>query len=187
MGSLLIVTGPPGAGKSSVARVLADNANRSVVVEGDAFFGFLANGAIEPWLPASNDQNTVVTRSAACAAGAFVAGGYATFYDGVVGPWFLDTFGAATGLDRLDYVILLPPVETCVQRVATRRGHAFTDEDATRKMYAEFMSDRSAHRHVLRDPPGDVAAVAELIESARERNELTRPIRSRPAPPRHHG
>jgi hypothetical protein len=69
-----------------------------------------------------------------------VSGGYTTVYDGVVGPWFLPTFGAATGLDHLDYVIILPPVEVCVRRVATRRGHGFTDQGATRKMHAEFDS-----------------------------------------------
>lgn len=176
MTSLLIVTGPPGAGKSSVARVLADTSERSVLVEGDAFFAFLASGAIEPWLPTSNDQNTVVTRAAASAAGAFAAGGYATFYDGVVGPWFLPTFAAATGLDRLDYVILLPAEDTCVRRVATRRRHGFTDEAATRKMHAEFARGGAADRHVLHDPPGDAGAVAELIEAARARGDLTHEI-----------
>ena len=54
MGSLLIVTGPPGAGKSTVAKLLAASMPRSVLVQGDAFFGFLANGAIDPWLPESH-------------------------------------------------------------------------------------------------------------------------------------
>lgn len=177
MGSLLVITGPPGAGKSSVARVLADAAHRSVLIDGDAFFGFLARGAVEPWLPASNDQNTVVTKAAASAAGAFATGGYTTVYDGVVGPWFLPAFGAATGLDRLDYAILLPSVEVCVQRVATRPDHGFTDERATRKMHAEFVRARVADRHVLRDPVGDPTAVAERVESAREAGQLTYAIR----------
>ena len=138
MGSLVVVTGPPGAGKSIVAQALAHAAEHSVLVEGDSFFGFLASGAVDPWLPASHDQNTVVTRAAAAAAGAFALGGYATVYDGVVGPWFLSIFGAATHLDHLDYVILLPLVDICVRRVATRRDDGFTDEAATRKMHAEF-------------------------------------------------
>ena len=177
MGSLLVVTGPPGAGKSSVARCLADVAPRSVLIEGDAFFGFLARGAIEPWLPASTDQNTVVTEAAASAAGAFATGGYTTVYDGVVGPWFLPTFGAATGLERLDYAILLPAVEVCVHRVATRRDHGFSDEAATRKMHAEFARAPVADRHVLHDPAGDATSVAELVESARAAGALEHMIR----------
>ena len=110
-GSLLVITGPPGAGKSTVARLVADSFGRSVLVEGDAFFGFLAAGAVPPWLPGSHQQNEVVTVAAATATGCFVTGGYETVYDGVVGPWFLPTFAAATGLHELDYVILLPSVD----------------------------------------------------------------------------
>jgi energy-coupling factor transporter ATP-binding protein EcfA2 len=38
---LLVVTGPPGAGKSTVAAVLAGRFPESALVEVDAFFGFL--------------------------------------------------------------------------------------------------------------------------------------------------
>src|SRR5437588_12892586 len=170
--SLLVVTGPPGAGKSSVARVVADRFERSVLVEGDAFFAFLARGAIPPWLPASAEQNEVVTRAAASAAGRYAAGGYSTAYDGVVGPWFLPTFAAATGLDRLDYVVLLPSLERCVERVMSRRDHGFRDEAATRKMHEEFSRADVDERHVLVDPPDDPQAVAELVLAALPRELL---------------
>jgi cytidylate kinase len=166
VGSLLVVTGPPGAGKSSVARVLAAQADASVLVEGDAFFRFLATGRIEPWRAESRDQNTVVTRAAAAAAGHFARGGYATVYDGVVGPWFLDTFLAATGLDELDYAVLLPTVERCVARVMARTGHEFADEEATRTMHAEFERARIGARHVLRDPPEGVEDTVAVVRVA---------------------
>jgi hypothetical protein len=153
-------------------RLIAGAAERSVRVEGDTFFGFLATGAIEPWLPASNDQNTVVTRAAASAAGQFAIGGFTTVYDGVVGPWFLATFAAATGLDRLDYVILLPTVEVCVRRLRTRTDHNFNDEAATRKMHAEFSSAQITESHVLRDPPQDVNEVASLVLAAANSGDL---------------
>ena len=171
MGSLLVVTGPPGAGKSTVARLLADRvAGPSVLVEGDRFFGFLAAGAIEPWLPESDAQNEVVTRAAGAAAGTF-ATRFETVYDGVLGPWFLPTFGSATGLGRLDYVVLLPPVEDCVRRVASRSGHGFTDEGATRKMHAEFAAAVIDDRHVLREVEEPDELVAR-IESGRRGGRL---------------
>ena len=51
MALLIVVTGPPGAGKLPVARALAGNFGRSVLVGGDAFFAFVARGAIAPSLP----------------------------------------------------------------------------------------------------------------------------------------
>jgi len=171
-GALLVVSGPPGAGKSTVAGLLADRFERSVLVRGDAFFGFLARGAIEPWLPEAAAQNEVVIGAAACATGRFALGGFSTIYDGVLGPWYLPTFAAATGLDRLGYLILLPPVEQCVERVATRSGHGFTDEAATRKMHHEFASADVEERHVIRDPPAGPQDVAEMILEASSEGAL---------------
>ena len=161
---LILVTGPPGAGKSTVAAALAARSDPSVLVSGDAFFDFLATGAIEPWLPESNAQNEVVTEASAVAAGRF-ARDYCTVFDGMVGPWFLPTFGRATGVDRLHYVVLLPSLDRCLERVATRLDHEFDDPAATRKMHGEFTRAEVDPRHVVADPPEGVDAVAVLIEA----------------------
>lgn len=155
-----------------MAGVLAERAELSALVSGDAFFGFLAGGAIAPWLTESGRQNEVVTRAAASAAGHYASGGYFTVYDGVVGPWLLSTFFRETNLDGLDYVILLPDVEECVRRVASRRGHGFRDEAATRKMHAEFLNAQIDGRHLVLDPPADPEAVALMVEQASREGKL---------------
>jgi cytidylate kinase len=160
--SLLVVTGPPGVGKSTVATMVADRLPRSVLVEGDAFFDFLRQGAIEPWRPESHAQNEVVIEAAAVATGRF-ARDFATVYDGVVGPWFIDTFRAGTGLDTLDYVVLLPAVEVCVDRVMTRVGHVFRNEAAARKMHDEFTRAEIDPRHVLDNDTDPESAVEEIL------------------------
>jgi cytidylate kinase len=160
---LIVVTGPPGAGKSTVARALADEFDRSALIEGDAFFAFVARGAIVPWLPTAHAQNEVVTRAAAAAAGGYAAGGYDTVYDGVVGPWFLTAFAAAAGVQCLHYAVLLPPAGQCLERVASRTGHGFTDQAAAQHMYEEFASSAIDPRHVLPNPPQGASQTARDI------------------------
>ena len=47
---LIVVTGPPGAGKSTIAELLVSEFDPSALVAGDQFFGFLRAGSIAPWL-----------------------------------------------------------------------------------------------------------------------------------------
>lgn len=62
MSRLLVITGPPGAGKSTAAAIIAERFNKSAVVSSDSFYGFLANGGIDPWLPAAQEQNELIHR-----------------------------------------------------------------------------------------------------------------------------
>lgn len=164
MPDLIVVTGPPGAGKSTVAAVLVDGFARSALVSGDVFFGFLAAGAVTPWLPEADDQNAVVTRAAAGAAGR-LATAMTVVYDGVVGPWFLPTFAEAAVLPDvgLHYVVLLPALDVCLERVRTRVGHGFSDDAAARHMYGQFADADLDARHLLADPPADATRCAARI------------------------
>lgn len=149
---LIVVTGPPGAGKPTLTTILSSFFDRSARVDGDAFFRFLDQGSLAPWTLAANQQNETVIRAAAAAAGQLVDGGHTVVYDGVVGPWLFDTFVRASGLRSAHYAILLPPEQLCLDRVQSRVGHGFTDLDATRQMYREFASADIEKRHVITAP-----------------------------------
>ena len=164
MEDLVVISGPPGAGKSTVAGLIAELLRPSVLVEGDAFFGFL-RGGLEPWDPESDLQNEVVAGAAGAAAGRFVEGGLPTVYDGVLGPWHLPAFLEATGLDAVDYAVLVPSLPTVLLRVEHRADHPFDDRSVAQVMHREFADADIDARHLFagRGTPDEVAD--EIIEA----------------------
>jgi len=168
MPELIVVTGPPGAGKSTVAQMLTQRFKRSALVAGDAFFAMIDCGYIDPWTEAAHHQNEVVIAAAGAAAGRMAQGGYNVVFDGVIGPWFLETFLTATGLREVHYVILLPPEDVCLHRVKSRTGHGFTDRAATRHMYREFARAATSPLRAVRStgaPETLATTITELLNA----------------------
>ena len=162
MGELVVVTGPPGAGKSSVSEHLVDRHTPSALVAGDAFFAMIRQGYILPWLPHSHHQNKVIIEAAGGTAGR-LAGICFVVYDGVVGPWSLPTFERAAGLPELHYVVLMPPLDVCLERVRSRVDHGFSDLSVTRDMHQQFARARVDTRHLVTEADEPPADLAELI------------------------
>jgi len=174
MGVVVVVTGPPGAGKSATADSLANLLDPSALVSGDAFFGFLRNGAIPPWLEEARAQNESVIQAAAAAVGR-LAEHRDVVYDGVLGPWFLGMFLRAVGVTHLHYAMLLPPLEVCLERVRSRRGHGFTDHRAAEHMWWEMKRAEVAPRHVVTEYEQPCAEVAALIAQSLEEGRFAYP------------
>lgn len=108
-------------------------------------------------------QNRIILTSAGRAAGSFVSGGCTAIYDGIVGPWSLPVFTQATGLHQLHYAVLLPTLQQCLHRVATRQGHGFQDPAAAAHMHAQFTQAAIPSRHVLTDMPERPSDVANVL------------------------
>ena len=89
MEGVMALSGPPGAGKSTIAGRLAEAFDRCVVIDGDGFFRSVRSGWIPPWRPEADPQNQTIIRAIGAASRPFAEAGYATIVDGVIGPWFL--------------------------------------------------------------------------------------------------
>ena len=152
-GRIVIVSGPPGAGKTAVARRLARNAEGALAIHlhTDDFYTYIRKGFVDPWKPESRAQNTVVLDALAATAAIFAQGGYDVFADGIVGPWFFDPWYAAAVAAHLDlhYVLLLPDEATTVARATSRQQPALTDPEPVRFMWRQFAELSAYAGHVV--------------------------------------
>jgi predicted kinase len=171
-GHILILSGPPGSGKTTTAATLAHLPGvPKVHLHSDDFWGYIKHGLIPPWLPESHAQNVMISEIAASVAGQYARHGYLVVLDGVVRPWWLPAFAA---LDvPLHYVVLRPSLEEAVARCQSRGGDSLTDPVVVADLHAQF-SELGAHeRHVLPtaglDRQRTLEAVIAALDSGRFR------------------
>jgi MOSC domain-containing protein YiiM/uridine kinase len=139
---IVLITGAPGAGKSTVARALADASPypRAVHLHADDFYAYIRTGFVEPWRKESRKQNGVIMKALAATARQYAAGGYEVLVDGIFGPWFIAPWAALAraGLD-VRYVVLRADEATTVERAIARDpATAMVDPAVVTQMWRQF-------------------------------------------------
>jgi chloramphenicol 3-O-phosphotransferase len=122
---VLILTGPPGAGKSSVAAALAERYDRVAHIDVDTLRHFITpTGYIEAGHPGSEHQRALATRNAAALARNFLEDRFGVIIDDVViEKAALDEYVAQLSPAgfAVHYVRLLPGLDVCRERNRQRR------------------------------------------------------------------
>ena len=63
----------------------------------------------------------------------------------------------------MHYVVLLPPLRICIERVRSRGDHDFSDLAVTKDMYRQFVDARIDDRHLIIESDAPPAQLAALI------------------------
>ncbi len=148
---ITIITGPPGAGKTTVAALMARRQTLAVHVVGDQVFHWIASGYVPPWMPGTRRQNGAIVEAIASASARFADAGYEVFVDAIIGPWFLPRWQrAARFRDPLRYVILRPSRDAAASRALKRGGpDDLVDPEPVAKMFEAFEDLGVFEAHVV--------------------------------------
>ena len=157
MGSVIMLSGPVGAGKTTVARELIARLPEPLsYIEGDTFWSFIAKAEKRSRI----ENFPVIMRAMTAAALPFARSGFDVLIDFSIPPEFLATARKILKEVALDYVVLRPSLAACEARAAGRSEGKIADYAAYREFYLLF---DAAEHYTIRDEGADAAALAARI------------------------
>jgi len=158
MGTVIMLSGPVGAGKTTVARELVSILPEPLsYIEGDTFWSFIKKSKGRD----GRENFRIIMRAMTAATLPFARSGYDVLIDFSIPPEFLKTAQIILKDVPLDYVLLRPSQAVCAARASSRAEGKIADYTSYADFYRLF---EGADHYTVRDDEADASTIARRIK-----------------------
>lgn len=164
---VLAITGPAGAGKSTVASLLAKRIDQCVNIDADKVKHFIVNGFVYDETPEGNKQWELLGTNLGLLARNFSDAGYNVILNGYINePAWIEI---KKSIQLTHKVLLLPHLDTVASRDAGRTIDVKMGHEAVAKHHAYFSSSSFYDDFVKLDttshtPEETTAAILKIVQ-----------------------
>lgn len=114
MTDLYIITGPAGAGKSTISRKIAESKSKSVLIEGDDIYHQVVGGYVQAWKQGNNLD--IFWKICIDMIDIYLSNGYTVVFNYIVNPENIKALQDKFKEYKIKFIILITDEETLLSR-----------------------------------------------------------------------
>lgn len=125
---IFLISGPPGAGKSTLAKAIAQHCNKSIHIECDSLYNMVQGGHKQPWEDGADTLISLMYNVLASQANIYLKAGFSVVSDYVWSPQELLSLCNKIGPENQFYPVFLLPKKSVNLERDLNREHTVGSE-----------------------------------------------------------